>query len=522
MQKNKKTSLTENKGTIFDKNIFPHRHIPKEQLYKIIAEYSTDWIYWLDPHNKISYMSPSCRYITGYSREEFTKEKSLLLKITAPEDREKLIEHTREVLRGKIFCTMEFTIISMSGERRSIFHSCQAVYDDNNKYIGRYICNRDITEIKSAWEKLEIKNHIISNIYNDVSIGTYQIHPDGKLIYANDVLIKMLGYNNLSELQKINFEKEIFINQEKRNWLRKILNIKSTIKNIESDCITKNGNNIHILENITAIKDESDKIIYYESIVKDITEKKKAEYLIKETENKKKQIEKLKAEFLANISHEIRTPVNIIVNLSQMLKNELDGISNDEVIEGAYIIENESKRIQRTIDLILEISQLTSNAYEFCPEQIDLNVILGELTEKYKAIRSKKGLDFLFISKAFNSHTLADKHSCYQIFTQLIENAIKYTPEGSIDVLLYNNNKGEPVVEVKDTGIGIKEEYIPYLFTIFSQEDNSYSRMFEGTGLGLAIVKKHCELNNASIDVISKKGLGSSFIVTFKNTNKEK
>ncbi|MEG8946672.1 sensor histidine kinase [Rosettibacter firmus] len=520
MEKSKKNSLIETKGTIHDENLFPHRHVSKEKLFKIIAEFSTDWIYWLDPHNKITYMSPSCRYITGYSKEEFLKDRSLLIKIVDKTDLEKFINHTREILKGKIFCSFEFMIVTKNGEKRFISHTCQAVYDDNNKYIGRYISNRDITEIKNAWEKLDEKNKMLTNIYNDASIGTYQIYPDGKLRFANDVFIKMLGYNNLDELKKLNFEKDIFQNEEDRNYLKKILLHKNRIKNLESTCKKKDGTRIYIIEQITPVKDDNGRIIYYESMVQNITDKKKTKELLIEAETKKQTLEKLKAEFLATISHEIRTPVNIIVNLSQLLKNDLNSTNNEEVIESAHIIESESKRIQRTIDLILEIAQLTSGTYDFKPQPINLhNDILLDIIEKYKQVANKKGLDFLYTSKINRPLTFADKHSCQQIFSQLIENAIKYTPEGRIEITLFNNSTENIAVEIKDTGIGINTEYIPYLFTIFSQEDNSYSRMFEGTGLGLAIVKKHCDLNNASINVVSKKGYGSSFTVIFKKYN---
>ncbi|MEJ5351682.1 MAG: PAS domain-containing sensor histidine kinase [Melioribacteraceae bacterium] len=518
MQKSKKElSFINTEGTIYDKKLFPHRHVSKEKLYKIIAEFSVDWIYWLNPHNKISYISPSCRYITGYSPEEFLEEQSLLIKIIAPEDLEKFISHTREVIRGKIFCTEEFKIITKTGEERWILHACQAVYDDNNKYIGRYISNRDITDIKSACEKIEANKNLILEIYNDASIGTYQVFPDGKIKFANSILVKMLGYNNLAELQNINFDEVIIIDKEKRNWLKSILNVNNIIKDLEFDWLGKDGKVIHVREQIKTVKDNHGNVIYYEGIVQNITEMKKAEESLIETEIKKKKLEKLKAEFLATISHEIRTPTNIIVNLSQMLKNDLDKSQNQELIESAHIIENESLRIQRTINLILEIAQLTSDAYEYKPEILNLySDVLKEMIEKYKPFAHKKGLDFLFTANCENPLIFADKHSCQQIFSQLIENAIKYTSEGRVEILLHKNSRDELTIDIKDTGIGIDEEFIPYLFTIFSQEDNSYSRMFEGTGLGLAIVKKHCELNNAEINVTSKKGFGSTFTVTFK------
>jgi signal transduction histidine kinase len=113
----------------------------------------------------------------------------------------------------------------------------------------------------------------------------------------------------------------------------------------------------------------------------------------------------------------------------------------------------------------------------------------------------------------------ADLYTTIQIFSNLIENAIKYTHKGGIKISINSmedsmQTKGFNIC-VSDTGIGISEEYLDKLFTPFSQEETGYTRRFEGNGLGLALVKKYCELNDAEVCVRSKKGIGSTFIVSF-------
>ena len=225
-------------------------------------------------------------------------------------------------------------------------------------------------------------------------------------------------------------------------------------------------------------------------------------------------MEKLKAEFLATISHEIRTPLNVILNLTKILKYDLEKNSDSEQHEYAVIIENESRRIQHTIDMILDMSQLVTGTYEYKPEIFALyDDILKPVYESTKSSAQKKNLIFMLNNKLPDSNIVADKYSYCQIFTQIIDNAIKYTKSGRIEIRLYSNQEGKITIDVIDTGIGIDNKYLPYLFKTFSQEDNSYSRMFEGTGLGLALVKKYCELNEAQIFVNSKKGKGSTFKV---------
>jgi signal transduction histidine kinase len=99
----------------------------------------------------------------------------------------------------------------------------------------------------------------------------------------------------------------------------------------------------------------------------------------------------------------------------------------------------------------------------------------------------------------------------------LIDNAIKYTDNGRVEVTIDRNNDGCIIVSVEDTGIGISDEFMKNIFKPFLQEESGYSRRYEGNGLGLALTKKYCELNNATINVESQKGAGSKFIITFKN-----
>ncbi|MGK9368257.1 PAS domain-containing sensor histidine kinase [Melioribacter sp. Ez-97] len=506
---------TKTNRTIYDESVFPHDHIKRESLFKIITEFSIDWIYWLDPHNKLIYSSPSCRYITGYSKEEFFSDQSLLIKIIAPEDKSRFISHTRDVLRGKIFCSEEFRIITKSGQTRWIAHNCQAVYDDNNKYIGRYISNRDITDIKKAHEEVRTKDKQLTDIYNEVRVGCCRISPEGKLISINNSLRDILGYNTEEEIDKDNFEKNTFLNIEEHNNYKQKAAALSVLKNISTACISKEGNILHFQETITPVKDNEGNVVYFEINLHDVTKQREAELSLLETEAQKKNLEKLKTEFLATISHEIRTPINVILNLIQILKSDLATLDvHSELLESAAIIETETRRIQRTIELILEMSQLAANNFEVSPEKVDLYNAINEVYDKYVNAARRKNIKLTVINESDSPIVYADKYSCVQIFTQLIDNAIKYTSQGEA-VVLITEKSGKVIVEVKDTGVGIKKEYIPYLFSTFSQEDNSYSRMFEGTGLGLAVVKKHCDLNNALIEVESEKNKGAVFRVIF-------
>ena len=223
--------------------------------------------------------------------------------------------------------------------------------------------------------------------------------------------------------------------------------------------------------------------------------------------------EKLKTEFLAQISHEIRSPINTILNLSYLIKNEDDELTSDEINDCYSGITHAGERIVRTIDLILNMSEIQLKSYEYHSKQFDLAEILEKLTSQLQYLASSKGLELKFIKNCINSILIADEYTIYQIFDNLINNAIKYTNEGKIHVTLTDLIENKLTVEVVDTGIGISNEYLPKIFDSFTQEEVGYTRRYDGNGLGLTLVKNYCDLNNAQITVESKKGSGSKFIV---------
>lgn len=228
---------------------------------------------------------------------------------------------------------------------------------------------------------------------------------------------------------------------------------------------------------------------------------------------------RLKTEFLAQMSHEIRTPINSILSFSSLIQEELDKEMNDELISGFKIINLAGKRIIRTIDLILNMSELRSGSYEYIPTKADLiQQVLKPVIAELHSQADEKHISLNFEYNIKNTDVFADIYTLTQIFKNLIDNAIKYTKIGGVLITITRDKNKKLVATIKDTGIGISPDYIPHLFEPFSQEEQGYCRKFEGNGLGLALVKKYCDLNNASIFVESTKNIGTAFTITFHNS----
>jgi signal transduction histidine kinase len=220
------------------------------------------------------------------------------------------------------------------------------------------------------------------------------------------------------------------------------------------------------------------------------------------------------------MSHEVRTPLNIVVNYSHLLADELRNSGSDSVKNAIAAISNASDRIVRTVDLVLNMSEIQLGIYESDPKEFDLfGDVMRKLIMKYQKKAEEKGLEFNVENKLADSKIIADEYSIEEIFSNLLDNAIKFTESGLIEVIISDGKYDRIQVEVVDTGIGIDRNYIKHLYEPFTQELHGYSRKYEGNGLGLSVVKKFCDLNKATIQVDTEKNVGTTFRVVLNRNS---
>lgn len=251
--------------------------------------------------------------------------------------------------------------------------------------------------------------------------------------------------------------------------------------------------------------------------LKALTELQQAYDALNEAKKEVEKSDSLKAHFLSQISHEIRTPINVIFGAKEMLKLYNSENLNDETRDAFRMLDEAGNRLMRTVDEIIDISSFTSGNYKFEPRDIKISENpLPELINEFEIKAERKKLIFEYNNYIPDVVIKADYYMFTQIIHHLLDNSIKYTNSGKVKLEVYKDFEGVICISIKDTGIGISEDYLKNLFNPFTQEEIGYTRKFEGNGLGLAIVKRYADKNNIDIVVKSKKNVGTEFTLLFK------
>jgi signal transduction histidine kinase/CheY-like chemotaxis protein len=346
-------------------------------------------------------------------------------------------------------------------------------------------------------------------------------------VYVNNAFSQRWGYD-INELNGYSYnEDEELI---KRNITQKINDVLQNNNSIQlknyTDSRLLGGDRAAPLLNSTIFPVKLGKNKYVVLFHEDQTDVLLAEEEVRKARDASKEAERLKSTFLNVLSHELRTPLNIILGYSTIIKENLkDKISSEDrvYLDNLY---TGSERLFKSITQMLEFAQIEAGNYKMNIETFNLVGVFKNCIEPYKYKAAEKKLDFTVKFEEENIFVDIDLQCVETVLNNLLDNAIKFTRQGYIDVEVETYRERElAVCKLKDTGVGISTEYLDHLYRPFSQEELDIGRNFEGNGLGLAISKRYLEKMGGSLIVDSIKGVGSTFTFTLplaKSTKIEK
>ncbi|MBT8401954.1 MAG: PAS domain S-box protein [Rhodothermia bacterium] len=246
------------------------------------------------------------------------------------------------------------------------------------------------------------------------------------------------------------------------------------------------------------------------NIISTSIERHRQEEALIEAKNEAEEMSRLKSSFLANMSHEIRTPLTIMIGYAEALTEMVP----DGVRAFAERIEQGGHRLLATLNSVLELSRIQAKELKLNLEDIDISEEVELASRLLNEMASAKDLDLRFERPEEVSLARIDKGSLQRIIDNLVGNAIKFTSRGHVELKVYEDAT-RVYMTVEDTGIGIGQEFLPYLFDEFKQESTGEARSHEGSGLGLTITRQMVEMHGGRITVESEKGVGTKFTVWF-------
>ncbi|MCK9210120.1 MAG: PAS domain S-box protein [Ignavibacteriaceae bacterium] len=383
-----------------------------------------------------------------------------------------------------------------------------------------YTIWRDITARKQAEFALTESETKYRELVEN-SPDAIAIYVEGKIVFVNNECSRLMAATSAEEL--IGKPVMQFVHPDYRQFvierMKKAVSEGTVLPAAEEKFIRLDGSEVDVEVKAMSISFEHKPAV--QLIARDITMRKQMTREIIAAKEKAERANSVKDGFIANMSHEIRTPLNGILGMTGIIKELFAPYLKPEDEQLFIGINHSSERIIRTVDMILNYSRLQSEDYPFNPKGFYLSDVCKNLVTEFHLTAKEKGLDLSYENLAGEIMIYADEYSVTQSIANLFDNAIKYTKKGFVKISLFKNENGTPVVEVKDSGIGMNEEYLIHLFEPFRQEDMGYGRAYEGVGLGLTLVKKFLQLNHAELSVQSKKGEGTIFTILFGATRSE-
>lgn len=470
------------------------RELRKAELtYRIVADNTHDWEFWVSRKGEFIYNSPSCLKMTGHRVEEFASDPELLIRIIHPDDVSLFQEHRKSVVRGGTSGQLEFRIVRPDGEMRWIGHVCQPVFDGEGSFLGTRGSNRDITIQHEAQDALREQFSQLSTIFDSLNAVVYVADmEDYRLIYVNRFGSSLFGGDWHGKrchevLQADQNEPCEFCTND-----RLVKDGQPQPPHVWEFRNTRSGRWFQCIDR--AIRWTDGRLVRIEIAV-DITERK--------------EIERIRDEMISALSHEMRTPLTAMIGFTELLlEQEVEPDVRREYLE---IMHKESERLNELIGTFLQLQRHASKSEQATLRPVPVRGVLEGAVAAYAGMSSRHRI--VLDTPPGLPDIKGDDDQLHQLICNLLSNAIRYSPEGGVVSVAARRDGDEIIVSVHDEGIGIPADLQELIFEKFYRVDNTDSRRIGGTGLGLALVSEIIKQHSGRVWVESEPEKGSTFFV---------
>ncbi|PLX12609.1 MAG: hypothetical protein C0597_13000 [Marinilabiliales bacterium] len=373
--------------------------------------------------------------------------------------------------------------------------------------------NKMISEIKESQKRNQEEEAHFEKLFEKSPEAIAFLNANGEIQKVNSTFTKLFGYKNREIINKT--LDNLIVPPELKNEANLINKsfLEGSTNLIEAIRTTKKKEKVYV-SIIGSPVTVNNTLLGYYVIYRNISDQKEFENQLYTSKVKAEESDRLKTSFLTNLSHEIRTPLNAIIGFSTLLNTK--EFSKEDQKEYLRLLANSGNLLLEIIDNIIDISKFESSTLIINKTKTNLNTMLDELLMDYVEFKNNMKLSNIeldlhkeLLDKEI--HILTDQKRLKQIYSNLLDNALKFTEKGKVE-FGYTVENNQLVCYVSDTGIGIDENEQEFIFNHFRQVDESTTRKYGGTGIGLALCKRLIELLGGKIWVESKKGKGSKFL----------
>lgn len=479
-----------------------------EQHQRFILDSVPQKLATTKPDGNVDYFNPQWMEYTGLTFEQI--KDFGWTQVIHPDDIDELVREWRLAIKTGEVYENESRFRRFDGQYR--WHVSRRVPMRNEAgqivmWVGATTDVHDIKLVELALIESEIRyRRLFETAKDGILILDTQ---SGRITDANAFMSDMLGYSHERFLGKELWEIGLFGDKEANEAAVRTLQDEGYIRYEHLPLETSQGLQVEVEVVANVYREHHHKVI--QCNIRDITERSKLEKQMQEQSEALADLHRRKDEFLAMLSHELRSPLAPIANAVQLLGLQ----KNDDKLQhqACTIIERQVGQLTRLIDDLLEVSRITTGRIHLQKERVGLNGVVERGVEMTRPLMDQHHHELTVSLSSQPIWVYADPTRLEQVVVNLLTNAVKYTADGGAIAIAVQRIGDEAVLRVQDSGVGIAPELLPRVFDLFTQAERSLDRSQGGLGIGLSLVRRLVEKHNGKVEVESTLGKGSEFVV---------
>ncbi len=461
------------------------------------------------PNGEVDYFNPQVTEFTGLSFEQL--QVWGWTQFIHPSDVDEHVKAWKRSIETGEHFEFESRFRRFDGVYRWHFSRALPMRDQAGDIVMWVGSNTDIDDIKQAEAALQISEIRYRRLFEAAKDGILILDfLTGRIIDSNPYMSDLLGYSSENFLGKELWEFGLFKDRGANEAAVKELQGNGYLRYEHLPLESKTGFAVEVEIVANAYREADHQVI--QCNVRDITERSRLEKLLQSQARELENLHLRKDEFLAMLSHELRSPLAPIANAVQLMSLHQDTETRTQQ-QARNIIERQLAKLQRLVDDLLEVSRITSGRVQLRKERAAISGIIQGAVETVRPLIQQRSHELTIAMPVVPIWLNADAARLEQVVINLLTNAAKYTEEGGHIWLTVIKDRSECVIRVRDSGVGISSTLLPYVFDLFTQSERSLDRSQGGLGIGLALVQRLTELHGGTVEAQSELGQGSEFIV---------